>query len=110
MAFVTLFTLFRHRRHVAHFVYIMASRPHGAIYIGSAADLRQRVEQHRSGFPGSHTARYRIRTLVWFEQHPDRNAAFTRERRMKEWQRHWKVRAIEAVNPQWRDVSSDIPL
>ena len=92
-----------------HFVYIMASRPCGAIYIGSTANLRALVEQHRSGLPGSHTARYNIRQLVWFEEHPDRVSAFTRERQMKEWQRNWKVRLIVEVNPEWRDVTADIP-
>ena len=94
---------------MAHFVYIMASRPCGAIYIGSTANLRARVELHRSGLKGSHTDRYNIRTLVWFEAHPDRISAFTRERQMKEWQRNWKVRLIVEVNPLWRDITSEIP-
>lgn len=94
---------------MAHFVYIMASRPGGAIYIGSTNDLRRRVEQHRAGIPGSHTDRYNIRQLVWFETHPDFASAFARERQMKEWQRIRKVRLIVAVNPTWRDVTADIP-
>lgn len=94
---------------MAQFVYIMASRPCGAIYIGSTGNLRQRVEQHRCGLPGSHTDRYNIRTLVWFEVHPDRLSALSLERQMKEWQRNWKVRLIVEVNPQWRDVTGDIP-
>jgi putative endonuclease len=92
-----------------HFVYIMASRPMGALYIGSTGNLRQRVEQHRSGLQGSHTDRYNIRRLVWFEEHPDRNSAFLRERQMKEWQRAWKVRLIMGVNSEWRDVTCEIP-
>ena len=92
-----------------HFVYIMASRPCGAIYIGATSNLRQRVEQHRSGLPGSHTDHYNIRQLVWFEEHADWISAFSRERQMKEWQRNWKVRLIVAVNPEWRDVTADIP-
>lgn len=94
---------------MAQFVYIMASRPCGAIYIGPTGNLRQRVEQHRCGLPGSHTDRYNIRTLVWFEEHPDRLSALSRERQMKEWQRNWKVRLIVEVNPLWRDVTGDIP-
>ena len=93
-----------------HFVYIMASRPCGAIYIRSTCDLRRRVEQHRSGLKGSHTDRYNIRQLVWFEAYPDFASAFTRERQMKEWQRSWKIKLIVAVNPEWRDVTTDIPL
>ncbi len=94
---------------MAHYVYIMASRPGGAIYTGSTSDLRRRVEQHRAGIPGSHTARYNIKTLVWFEAHPDFASAFARERRIKEWQRTWKTALIARVNPAWRDLTADIP-
>lgn len=92
-----------------HFTYIMASRPGGAIYVGSTGNLLQRVEQHRIGLPGSHTDRYNIRTLVWFEAHPGFAEAFRRERQIKEWQRAWKVRLINEVNPTWRDLSGEIP-
>lgn len=94
---------------MTHYVYILASRPGGAIYVGSTGDLRRRLEQHRSGIPGSHTARYNIRTLVWFEEHPDFASAFARERQLKNWQRPWKTALIAEVNPAWRDLSSEIP-
>ncbi|WP_316013662.1 GIY-YIG nuclease family protein [Roseobacter sp. HKCCA0434] len=93
-----------------HFVYLMASRPRGALYLGSTNDLRQRVEQHRAKAVRSHTATYNIGTLVWFEQHPTYRDAIHRERRIKKWRRAWKIALIEESNPDWRDVSSEIPL
>ncbi len=92
-----------------HFVYLMASRPGGALYVGSTSDLRRRVEQHRSGVLGGHTDRYNIRTLVWFEEHPGFAPAFARERQIKGWQRTWKVKLILEVNPEWRDITAEIP-
>lgn len=94
---------------MAHFVYILASRPGGAIYIGSTSDLRKRLDQHRSGVLGGHTARYGIKTLVWFEVHARFVDAFARERQIKRWARAWKDQLIMGVNPEWRDMTADIP-
>ena len=92
-----------------HFVYILASRPSGALYVGLTNDLRTRVEQHRSGAVPGHTAVYKIRTLVWFEEHDEFKAATERERRIKRWRRSWKDQLIMSVNPNWQDLSSEIP-
>lgn len=92
------------------FVYILASRPNGAIYVGSTNDLRRRVEQHLSGAVQSHTRRYGIKTLVWFEMHETLEPSLVRERSIKRWHRRWKNELIEAYNPLWRDVSDQIPL
>ncbi|MFD3189479.1 GIY-YIG nuclease family protein [Sedimentitalea sp. HM32M-2] len=70
-----------------HFVYIMASRPGGALFTGRTHALRQSVEAHRAGL-SSHTARYNIRRLVWFEPHETLQAAQLRERRIKRWKRN----------------------
>lgn len=94
---------------MAHFVYIMASRPGGALYIGRTSDLLRRVAQHRAGQGGVHTAKYKIDRLVWFEMHEDFEISLLRERRIKRWRRSWKNALIMAVNPQWLDVSGDIP-
>ena len=94
---------------MAHFVYIMASRPGGALYIGRTADLRQRVEQHRSGKGGLHTAKYRIDRLIWFEAHEEFEVSLLRERRIKRWRRSWKDHLIMETNPQWRDVTGEVP-
>ncbi len=93
-----------------YFVYIMASRPGGALYTGSTNDLRRRVEEHRSGIKNGHTKIYKIKTLVWFEIHETYEGALERERRIKRWHRSWKDQLIMSVNPNWRDVTYDIPL
>ncbi|WP_375172705.1 GIY-YIG nuclease family protein [Pseudooceanicola sp.] len=91
------------------FVYILASRPHGAIYIGSATDLRRRVSHHQSGAVKAHTRRYGIHTLVWFEHHADPAEARLREHRLKRWRRAWKEALIAEYNPQWQDITAHIP-
>jgi putative endonuclease len=91
-----------------HFVYIMASRPCGAIYIGRTANLGPRVEAHRAGH-SVHTAKCKIRTLVWFEPHADFETSLRRERAIKRWPRAWKNTLIAERNPQWQDISAHIP-
>ena len=91
-----------------HWVYIMASRPGGAIYIGRTGDLAARVEAHRAGL-SEHTAKYGIRTLVWFEAHESFEASLRRERQLKRWRRAWKNQLIHEKNPHWQDVTALIP-
>ena len=95
---------------MTHFVYILANKPHGAIYVGSARDLRHRAEQHKSGVVPGHTKKYNIKTLVWFEVHETLEAALLREKQIKRWRRAWKDELIEKNNLQWNDISSEIPL
>lgn len=102
------FTLVRQPLGMTHFVYIMASRPGGALFVGRTRDLRAHVEAHRSGL-SRHTAKYKIRTLVWFEAHEAFDAALLRERRIKGWKRPWKDALITRVNPNWKDVTYSIP-
>ncbi|MBZ0122926.1 MAG: GIY-YIG nuclease family protein [Roseovarius sp.] len=93
---------------MAHFVYIMASRPGGALYTGRTANLRTRIEAHRAGL-SAHTAKYRIKTLVWFERHDDFEMSLRRERSIKRWRRDWKITLIVAANPGWHDMTAHIP-
>ena len=93
---------------MTHFVYIMASRPGGAIYIGRTRDLFARVQQHRDGL-SAHTAKYKIKTLVWFEAHADFQTSLQRERAIKRWQRAWKNQLIHETNPHWQDITAHIP-
>lgn len=87
----------------------MASRPFGALYTGSAGNLRAAVERHRAGQGNSHTAQYKIDRLVWFEAHDSRAEALTREKRIKRWVRQWKFDLISKFNPDWRDLTDTLP-
>ena len=89
-------------------VYIMASRPYGAIYIGVTSNLPQRVWQHKSDFVKGHTSDYHIHSLVWYEVHDNLDSAITREKQLKKWNRDWKLRLIEETNPFWNDLYEQI--
>ncbi|MDD9744852.1 MULTISPECIES: GIY-YIG nuclease family protein [Marinovum] len=93
---------------MGHFVYILASRPGGAIYIGRSRNLRARIAAHCAGL-SRHTERYNIRTLVWFEAHADFETSLLRERRLKHWRRAWKDALIMEHDPQWRDITHLVP-
>ena len=88
---------------MTHYVYIMASRPNGAIYVGRTNDLAARVEHHKAGL-SIHTARYNIRRLVWFETHDTFEDSLGRERALKRWRRTWKNALITERNPEWTDL------
>ena len=93
---------------MAFYVYIMASGRNGTIYTGSTDDLPTRVEQHKTKRFDGFTAKYGVDQLVWFESHSSRDEAFRRERQIKEWKRLWKLQLIEARNPNWADLTSDL--
>ena len=88
----------------AGFVYTMASRKNGTIYVGVTSDLIGRVHAHREGLIPGFTKRYGCTLLVWFEAHDDLQEARQRELRMKEWKRAWKIRLIEEKNLEWDDL------
>ena len=86
------------------YVYIMASKPNGTLYIGVTSNLAKRAWEHREGFADGFTKRYGCKLLVWFEVHDCIENAILREKQMKEWQRAWKVRRVVEMNPDWRDL------
>ena len=88
----------------AGFVYIMANRRNGTLYIGVTSDLPGRVYGHREGLIAGFTKRYGCKRLVWFEQHDDLQSARHRELQLKEWQRAWKIELIVKMNPDWDDL------
>ena len=88
-------------------VYLLASGRNGTLYAGVTSDLVQRVYQHREGAMGF-TARYGVKRLVWFEPHGTMEQAILREKRIKKWNRAWKLALIEAANPDWRDLAEDM--
>lgn len=90
------------------YVYIMASRRNGTIYVGSTNNLIQRVWQHRNGAIPGFTRKYGCRLLAWFEAFDTIEAARQREVQMKEWHRRWKLRVIEEKNPEWNDLYASL--
>ena len=86
-------------------VYILASKPYGTLYIGVTSNLAGRIEAHRNGCVDGFTKEYGVRTLVYFELHADMYEAIQREKRLKKWNREWKIRLIEEMNPEWKDLS-----
>lgn len=89
-------------------VYILASRRNGTLYIGVTSDLVRRVWQHRNAEIKGFTRRYKLHLLVWFEAQETMEMAIRREKALKEWRRAWKLRLIESINPQWRDLYDDL--
>jgi putative endonuclease len=93
---------------MSFFVYILASRRNGTLYVGMTDDLARRIEAHKTGAVPGFTSRYGVTRLVWVEAHASREDALVRERRLKKWNRAWKVELIERSNPDWRDLSEDL--
>jgi putative endonuclease len=85
-------------------VYILASKPNGTLYIGVTSNLIKRVWEHKNNLVEGFTHKYNIHQLVYFEVHGDMAEAITREKRLKKWNRSWKVRLIEEQNPSWTDL------
>ncbi len=88
----------------AYFVYIMASRRNGTLYVGVTNDLARRACEHQTGVVPGFTTRYNVKTLVWYESHADVDAAIAREKTIKRWPRKWKLNVIEEMNPDWQDL------
>ncbi len=87
-----------------YFVYILASRKHGTLYIGVTNDLLRRVREHREGVVPGFTRKYGVKRLVYYETYQDIRDAIHREKAMKEWRRDWKISLIEQSNPEWVDL------
>ena len=89
-------------------VYILASCRNGTLYVGVTSNLIQRVGQHRSGLIKCFTSDYGVKQLVWYELGGSMEEAILQEKRLKKWNRAWKLRLIEAANPDWRDLATDL--
>jgi putative endonuclease len=94
---------------MAFFVYILASKRNGTLYIGNTDDLSRRMIEHKEGALGGFTSKFGVGRLVWFEAHEGRESAWLRERQMKKWNRAWKIELIERFNPDWADLTGEIP-
>ena len=95
---------------MAFYVYLLASRRNGTLYVGMTDNLIARVWQHREGAVPGFTKQHNIKILVWYELHDSREAALVRERQIKKWNRDWKLQMIEATNPTWSDLYHKIVL
>jgi putative endonuclease len=88
---------------VGYYVYLLASRRHGTLYLGVTNDLIRRVYEHKTKAVPGFTSRYGVDRLVWYECYDDPTTAITREKELKKWRRDWKIRLIEEDNPDWAD-------
>ncbi|MCG2594710.1 GIY-YIG nuclease family protein [Ramlibacter sp. XY19] len=89
-------------------VYILASARNGTLYIGVTSQLVQRAWQHREHVVDGFTRQYGVHRLVYYELHGDMEHAIVREKRLKKWNRLWKLRLIEERNPEWRDLWDEV--
>jgi putative endonuclease len=89
-------------------VYILASRRNGTLYTGVTSDLVKRIWEHKNNFVEGFTERHNVHMLVYYEQHATMEAAITREKQIKKWNRAWKLRLIEGANSEWRDLWKEI--
>jgi len=90
-----------------YFVYILASKKNGVLYIGVTNDIERRIKEHKNKIVKGFTSRYNVDQLVYLEKYNEINEAIKREKRLKKWNRQWKIDLIEKDNPEWNDISSD---
>ena len=91
-----------------HYVYILTNKKHGTLYIGVTSDLAKRVWEHKNKVAQGFTQKYGLDKLVHYEVFDDPENAILREKRLKKWNRGWKIELIEKANPEWRDLYDSI--
>ena len=89
-------------------VYVLANKRNGTLYTGVTSALVKRIWEHKNNIIEGFTNKYGIHMLVWYELHESMESAIRREKAIKEWKRSWKIEVIERINPQWRDLYSDL--
>lgn len=90
------------------YVYILASKRNGTLYIGATSDLIKRIWEHKSDLVQGFTKQYQVHDLVWYETSENMESAIVREKQLKEWKRQWKIELIEKLNPYWNDLYQTI--
>ncbi len=88
----------------SYFVYILASKRNGTLYVGITGDLIRRVDQHKNKIADGFTKKYGVDKLVWYEETSEVESAIMKEKQLKKWNRDWKLRLIEEFNPNWEDL------
>ena len=91
-----------------YYLYILANRPKGVLYVGSTGDLARRLSEHKGKYVPGFTTEYGVSKLVYFEEYSSIVEARQRERTIKRWHRAWKIALIEKMNPQWADLSDQL--
>ena len=91
-----------------YYVYILASKRNGTLYIGVTSNLIKRIYEHKNNLIEGFTKKYNIHNLVYYEITEDVNSAITREKQLKIWKRNWKIELIEKNNPGWKDLYFDL--
>jgi putative endonuclease len=89
-------------------VYLLASKRNGTLYTGVTSSLTKRIWEHKHNLVEGFTKKYSVHTLVWYEVHVTMESAIRREKAIKSWKRVWKIKQIEEMNPQWRDLYPDL--
>jgi len=89
-------------------VYLLASKQNGTLYSGVTSALVKRIWEHKNNVVEGFTKKYNVHILVWYEMHETMESAIKREKAIKKWERSWKIEVIEEMNPQWRDLYSDL--
>ena len=87
------------------YLYILASERNGTLYIGVTSNLEKRIYEHKQHINEGFTKKYNVDRLVWYSCYEDITEAITREKQIKKWNRSWKIKAIEDMNPEWKDLS-----
>jgi putative endonuclease len=91
-----------------YYVYILANRPYGTLYVGITNDLVRRVWEHRNGVVNGFSDRHELKRLVWYEVHATAYEAIRREKLIKKWHRDWKVNLIQSMNSEWEDLFDSV--
>jgi putative endonuclease len=91
-----------------YYIYILASKRNGTLYIGITNNLERRIFEHKNKLIKGFTKKYNVNQLVYFEEYADVREALIREKRLKKWNRSWKLEIIEKANPDWEDLSKGL--
>jgi len=92
----------------SYYVYILASKKNGTLYIGVTNDLQRRIYEHKQDLIKGFTSKYKVYILVYFEVTTDVKSALEREKQLKKWNRQWKIDLIEKMNNDWKDLYSKL--
>lgn len=93
-----------------YYVYILTSQKNGTLYIGVTNNLDRRIYEHKNNLIEGFTKKYKVHTLVYFEEAPSIESAIAREKQLKNWRRYWKLELINNTNPNWNDLADELSI